>query len=85
MAGHDLDTMDGFALEMNQGVEPGDERHYHAESIDTPLMMPAGGTNQWLRQRWWQRKMSQFVEKAVYGLYTENLNALEIFNPMNSG
>ena len=46
MAGHDLDTMDQFALEMNQGVEPGDERHYHAESIETPLMMPAGDTKQ---------------------------------------
>jgi hypothetical protein len=28
--------MDEIALEMNQGVELGDERHYHAESIDTP-------------------------------------------------
>jgi len=46
MAGHDLDTMDQFALEMNQGVEPGDERHYHAESIEIPLMPPAGDTNQ---------------------------------------
>ena len=46
MAGHDLDTMDGFALEMNQGVEPGDERHYHAESIEIPLMLPVGDTKQ---------------------------------------
>jgi len=46
MAGHDLNTMDEFAIGMNQGVEPGDERHYHAESIETPLMMPAGDTKQ---------------------------------------
>ena len=46
MAGHDLDTMDEFAIEMNQGVELGDERHYHAESVETPLMPPAGGTKQ---------------------------------------
>ena len=46
MAGHDLDTMDEFALEMNQGVEPGDERHYHAESIETRLMLPTGSTKQ---------------------------------------
>jgi len=46
MAGHNLGTMDEFALEMNQAVEPGDDRHYHAESIETPLMLPAGGANQ---------------------------------------
>jgi len=46
MAGHYLDTLDEFALEMNQGVEQGDERHYHAESIETPQMQPAGDTKQ---------------------------------------
>jgi hypothetical protein len=42
----DQNIMDEFALEMNQGVELGDERHYHAESIETPLMLPTGSTKQ---------------------------------------
>jgi hypothetical protein len=46
MYGHDLDILDELAIDMNQSVGPGDERHYHAESIETPLMMPAGDTNQ---------------------------------------